>query len=654
MEQPKTLGRYEIVSELGRGGMGIVLKARDPRIDRLVALKIIKFDDFVDPRKKKEMLERFLVEARAAGKLTHPNIVTVYDVGEEEEQNYIAMEFIEGVDLADIMHQEKKLGFDRATRLILQVAEGLELAHENHIVHRDIKPANILVMKGDKVKITDFGLARLQDTASLTQTGQAVGSPQYMSPEQVNGEEIDGRSDIFSLGVMYYELVTGSSPFASKTLTSILLKIIKDDPPPPSTIKSDLPPAVDMVISKMMAKNTGDRYRVISDLVEDLYALLEDPDNFQMVPDSDQDPVVAFDDEEDAVDVDSEATQTLDTLGGRSGGSTQAINVGDDMDGDTEGGSTRAIPRRTPSSGSNRRTPSSGRVRRPPSPGSVASGKNQQEEIQDEADELESFLEKKARMESQFAKKFTQVLTVVFTDLKGSTTIAETEGDMASRMLMKSHNDIVFPAIAENQGTLVKTIGDGTLSHFDNAQDAVRASIRIQKNIDLLNLSGKFKTPILIRIGMHTGSCIIEKNDIFGDTVNTASRFESSAGPAEIFLSEETYNAMSAKEEFYLRFEKEVTLKGKKEPFRAYKAYWKEDEIEADRKGLRARAEAASGGMSTLSKVAVFVLIPLALVAALVLAGKLVSGSGDSPEKRSVEHYTVQSPETPATEPKTK
>ncbi|MDH5477309.1 MAG: serine/threonine protein kinase, partial [Nitrospinota bacterium] len=296
MEQPKTLGRYEIVSELGRGGMGIVLKARDPRIDRLVALKIIKFDDFVDPRKKKEMLERFLVEARAAGKLTHPNIVTVYDVGEEEEQNYIAMEFIEGVDLADIMHQEKKLGFDRATRLILQVAEGLELAHENHIVHRDIKPANILVMKGDKVKITDFGLARLQDTASLTQTGQAVGSPQYMSPEQVNGEEIDGRSDIFSLGVMYYELVTGSSPFASKTLTSILLKIIKDDPPPPSTIKSDLPPAVDMVISKMMAKSTGDRYRVISDLVEDLYALLEDPDNFQMVPDSDQDPVVAFDD----------------------------------------------------------------------------------------------------------------------------------------------------------------------------------------------------------------------------------------------------------------------------------------------------------------------------------------------------------------------
>jgi len=629
-----------------------VLKARDPRIDRLVALKIIKFDDFVDPKKKEEMLERFLVEARAAGKLTHPNIVTVYDVGEEEGQSYIAMEFIEGVDLADVMSKEKKLGFDRATRLILQVAEGLELAHENHIVHRDIKPANILLMKGDKVKITDFGLARLQDTASLTQTGQAVGSPQYMSPEQVNGEKIDGRSDIFSLGVMYYELVTGASPFAGKTLTSILLKIIKDDPPPASTIKEDLPPAMDLVISKMLAKDSGDRYRVTADLIEDLYALMEDPDNFELAPDSDLDPAIAFGDDENSIDVDSDATQTIDTTGGRSGGSTQMI----DVDGDAEGGATQAIPRRPPSSGASRRSPSSGRVRRPPSSGSVARGQTRQFQVGDESgsgggeDELEAFLEQKAKMESQFAKKFTRILTVVFTDLKGSTTIAETEGDMASRMLMKSHNDIVFPAIAENQGTLVKTIGDGTLSHFESAQDAVRASIRIQKEIDQLNLAGKFKTSILIRIGMHTGSCIIEKNDIFGDTVNTASRFESSAGPAEIFLSEETYNALPAKDEFYLRFIKDVTLKGKKETFRAYKAFWKEDEIEADRKGLAAKADAVSGGMSTLTKVAVFVLVPLALVAALVLAGKLVSGSGDSPVKRSVEHHSSseEAPTAPA------
>ena len=631
-----------------------MLKARDPRIDRLVALKIIKFDDFVDPKKKEEMLERFLVEARAAGKLTHPNIVTVYDVGEEEGQNYIAMEFIEGVDLADIMNKEKRLGFDRATRLILQVAEGLELAHESHIVHRDIKPANILIMKGDRVKITDFGLARLQDAASLTQTGQAVGSPQYMSPEQVNGEKIDGRSDIFSLGVMYYELVTGASPFAGKTLTSILLKIIKDDPPPPSAIEGDLPPAMDMVINKMMAKDTGERYRVITDLIDDLYALMEDPDNFQMVEDSSQDPVVAFGDDEDEVNVDSDATQTIDTSGGQSGGATLAINI----EGETEGGATQAIPKRSSSSGANRRPPSSGRVRRPPSSGSVARGQADQfqtgseSDTGGEADELELFLEQKARMESQFAKKFTKILTVVFTDLKGSTTIAETEGDMASRMLMKSHNDIVFPAIAENQGTLVKTIGDGTLSHFGSAQDAVRASIRIQKEMDQLNLSGKFKTSILIRIGMHTGSCIMEKDDIFGDTVNTASRFESSSGPGEIFLSEETFNSLPRKEEFYLRFVKDVTLKGKKETFRAYKAFWKDDEIEADRKGLAAKADAVSGGMSALSKVAVFVVIPLALVAALVLVGKLVSGSGDTPEKRSVEHHSSSEEASKAPEPK--
>ncbi|MDH4183940.1 MAG: protein kinase [Nitrospinota bacterium] len=641
METPKSLGRYEVLKELGRGGMGIVLKARDPRIDRLVALKIIKLDSFSDPKKKEEMLERFMVEAKAAGKLTHPNIVTVYDVGEEDEQNYIAMEFIEGVDLSYIMAQEKKLSFDRATRLILQVAEGLELAHEHHIVHRDIKPANILVMKGDKVKITDFGLARLQDTGSLTQTGQAVGSPQYMSPEQVNGEKIDGRSDIFSLGVMYYELVTGAAPFAAKTLTSILLKIIKEDPPPASAVKPDLPPAIDLVINKMIAKNQADRYQVMNDLIGDLYALLENPNGFELSDDSGQEPVVSIGDDEDAVEIDTDSTQTIST--------------GDD----TSGGATQAVPQQRGSSTANARRPATTvNMRRPPSSGSVLHGQTRhiqsgdQSPLTGEGDDMEVFLEQKARMESQFAKKFTKVLTVMFTDLKGSTTIAETEGDMATRLLMKHHNEIVFPAISENQGTLVKTIGDGTLSHFDYAQDAVRAAVRIQMGIDRLNLTGKFKTPILVRIGMHTGSCITEKNDIFGDTVNTASRFESSSGPGEIFLSEDTYHALTSKEEFYVRFAKEVSLKGKKETFKAYKAFWKEDEIEADRKGLTARAEAAAGGMSTWAKVAVFIVAPLVLVAALVFAGKLVSGAGEHPEVRSVHHTSSSAGESAQQPPK--
>jgi serine/threonine protein kinase len=606
--------------------MGIVLKARDPRIDRLVALKIIKLDSFADPKKKQEMLERFLVEAKAAGKLTHPNIVTVYDVGEENDQSYIAMEFIEGTDLANIMAKEKKLSFDRATRLILQVAEGLELAHEHHIVHRDIKPANILVMKGDKVKITDFGLARLQDAGSLTQTGQAVGSPQYMSPEQVNGEKIDGRSDIFSLGVMYYELVTGTAPFAAKTLTSILLKIIKDDPAPVITISPDLPPALDLVISKMIAKSPGGRYQVMGDLISDLFSLLENPDAFQLTEDSGAEPVVSIGEGED-----TDATQTIQTDG-------------------IIGGGTQAIER--PPSGQAKRPPSSGARRRPPSSGSVLRGQTQQvktgqppSDPANEKDELEIFLEQKERMESQFAKKFTKVLTVMFTDLKGSTAIAETEGDMATRLLMKQHNEIVFPAISENQGTLVKTIGDGTLSHFVLAQDAVRAAVRIQKGIDQLNLSGKFKLPVLIRIGIHTGSCIIEKNDIFGDTVNTASRFETSAGPAEIFLSEDTFNALTNKADFYIRFVKEIALKGKKDPFKAFKAFWKEDEIEADRRGLKADETAISGGMPAWAKVAVFIVLPLALVAALMFAGKLVSGSGDQPEIRSIHHTSTT--ETP-------
>lgn len=200
-----------------------------------------------------------------------------------------------------------------------------------------------------------------------------------------------------------------------------------------------------------------------------------------------------------------------------------------------------------------------------------------------DSQDIETFLEEQARLDAVIREKFTKVLTIMFTDLKGSTTIAETEGDMVSRMLIKEHNAIVLPAIRENNGVFVKSIGDGTLSYFEHAQDALRAAVRIQQGMDALNMAQRFRIPVLMRIGLHTGTCIVEKDDIFGDTVNTASRFESSANPGDILLSEETYDALSDKAEIYCRFINQVTLKGKKEPHNAYKAFWNPREIELDK-----------------------------------------------------------------------
>ncbi|HYD81029.1 MAG TPA: adenylate/guanylate cyclase domain-containing protein [Paucimonas sp.] len=263
--------------------------------------------------------------------------------------------------------------------------------------------------------------------------------------------------------------------------------------------------------------------------------------------------------------------------------------------------------------------------------------------------DLEKYLEQREKMESLFAEKFTKTLTVVFTDLKGSTTIAENEGDLVTRTLIKHHNEIVFPAVKENNGVFVKSIGDGTLSYFEHAQDAVRAAVRIQKGMDALNMSKKFKTPVLMRIGMHTGRCVVEKNDIFGDVVNTASRFESSAHAGEIYLSEDTYNALSDRSEIYCRFAEQVMLKGKKEPFNAYKAFWNPQEIEIDKHEQSAAAAAAPAAPAAASSPNMkFVWIGVAVAALILLAvlGPNFFGASQTTEdKRSISH-SVSAPET--------
>ena len=264
------LGRYEIVSELGQGAMGVVYKATDPLIDRVVAIKTITLS--LAQEDKDDYEARFYQEAKAAGRLSHPNIVTIYDVGRSGDMAYIAMEFLQGRELRDILNEGQRLPVDQVLDIIVQVALGLAYAHEHGIIHRDVKPSNIMVGRDGQVKITDFGIARMASSAVHTQTGMVLGSPKYMSPEQVMGKLTDQRSDIFSLGVMLYECLTGQTPFSGENVNAIMYQTLNSVPSPPSSLNSAVPDMLNFIIAKALAKNIDDRYQNARDLANDLRA----------------------------------------------------------------------------------------------------------------------------------------------------------------------------------------------------------------------------------------------------------------------------------------------------------------------------------------------------------------------------------------------
>ena len=262
----QTVGRYEITGELGRGAMGVVYKALDPTIGRTVALKTMRLD--VHGLDAQEMVRRFQNEARAAGVLNHPNIVTIYDAGEEDGIFYIAMEFIEGTTLHEVLTEQRVLATDEAVRLTRQICRGLDYAHSNGIVHRDIKPANIMITANGTVKIMDFGIAK--SGGQVTNTGQVLGTPNYMSPEQVKGRPLDGRSDLFSLGVILYEMMTGEKPFVGQNVTTIIYKIVNETPITPRDLDVTVHPGLNAIVTKALAKAPDDRYQTGADLVRDL------------------------------------------------------------------------------------------------------------------------------------------------------------------------------------------------------------------------------------------------------------------------------------------------------------------------------------------------------------------------------------------------
>ena len=269
-------GRYQIIKEVGRGSMGVVYQCRDPHIDRLVAVKVLRTDRL----ESENFVQRFLKEAKVIGRLAHPNIVTIYDVGEEQGTVYIAMEFLEGIALSELMRANRPPLQD-VVRLGVQLAETLDYAHQKGVVHRDVKPSNIVVQPDGQIRITDFGIAHVDDsTATLqTQAGEIMGTPAYMSPEQVLSQPVDPRSDIFSLGIILYELTTGRRPFGgdSKSLVTVFNEIVELAPPEPVSLAAAIPGELSRVIMKALNKDPTQRFQSGKEMAEALKSALAAP-----------------------------------------------------------------------------------------------------------------------------------------------------------------------------------------------------------------------------------------------------------------------------------------------------------------------------------------------------------------------------------------
>jgi serine/threonine-protein kinase len=271
---PTTLGRYKILKEIGRGAMGVVYLGKDPTIQRFVAIKTMRLDQIDDADKLQEVKTRFFREAESTGRLSHPNIVTIYDAGEEQDLGYIAMEVLEGTTLTHWSRKPNLMPPDKLTATLATVAEALDYAHQQGVVHRDIKPANIMLTKDQVVKVMDFGIAKMASSAK-THSDLVLGTPIYMSPEQIAGKKVDGRSDIFSLGVVMFELLTGRPPFTADNVSALLFAIAHSPHAKLSAFRSDLPPQLQDVVERALQKDPVHRYRRAIEFAQELRSCFE-------------------------------------------------------------------------------------------------------------------------------------------------------------------------------------------------------------------------------------------------------------------------------------------------------------------------------------------------------------------------------------------
>ena len=268
------LGRYQVEKELGKGAMGVVYLGRDPKINRVVAIKTMALSQEFEEDELKDVKERFFREAETAGRLNHPNIVTIFDAGEEHDLAYIAMEFLKGKDLVPYTKPGNLMPLAKVMDVAARVADALYYAHQNSVVHRDIKPANIMYEpESDSVKVTDFGIARITDS-SKTKTGMVLGTPSYMSPEQLAGKKIDGRSDLFSLGVMLFQMASGKLPFEGDSMAQLMFKIANEAHPNIREHNPQVPECLAMIIDRALAKDNAQRYQTGAEMALDLRACM--------------------------------------------------------------------------------------------------------------------------------------------------------------------------------------------------------------------------------------------------------------------------------------------------------------------------------------------------------------------------------------------
>ncbi len=591
------LMEYQLVSVLGVGGFGITYLARDTLLEKDVAIKeyfpagdVARADGatvtLTNTQRTEEFqygLDRFLKEARTLAGFSHPHIVRVNRYFKAHGTGYMVMDYEEGESLKTYLEKHPFPAEEVIKQQLALLLDGIGKVHATGFLHRDIKPDNIFIRDDGTPVLLDFGSAR-HAIGGSERTLTTLLTPGYAPFEQYAAKAEQGPwSDLYALGGVLFYSVTGENP-----------------PDALSRMKADTVPDV-------LARAHG-RY---SDAFLDGIAWAMQPDEKRRPQD------VAEWRRKLLGDVPEVALPAPDFLVDEFGVEATA----------PPGAAKPAPAPKTAPPAVAATTPVT--ARQAPAAGDAPKASLDTQDIS-------KFLEQRDEIERAVKAKFQRVLTVMFTDLKGSTAIAESSGDIAVRSMLKKYHDLCLIAVNRHGGTLVKTIGDGSLSHFENAAAACRAASDIQRGMEEINLSRAYKSLLLARIGMHTGECILEKNDIFGDVVNTASRFESSANPGEILVSEETYNALPDKEEFYARFDRQVTLKGKSMPFRAFIVFWDPKVIERDR-GRPKEAPVAEKTPTAAWKIALYVAIPLLVILAAALwitSGEKLSGDA----RRSIDH----------------
>lgn len=498
----KTISHYTIIKKIGEGGMGKVYLANDTKLNRKVALKFLASHLIRDDHARK----RFVREAQAAANLSHPNIVVIHEISEFKGQTFIVMEFVEGQTLrekiTEIFHDESNqepqtLSLQEALDISIQICEGLSKAHNGGIVHRDIKAENILIDREGRVKILDFGLAKLKGGTQLTQEFSKMGTVSYMSPEQVRGDAIDHRTDIWSFGILLHEILTGELPFKSDYAQAIMYAVAHEQP----QISSGIAEPLQDIITTCLQKNPNNRFQNIALILEKLEAI------------------------------------------------------------------------------------KSGKKILPGEPSISPQDKSAIEE-QQSLKSIDELLEYRRKIDQLIEDQFTRQITIMFSDIVGSTSYFERRGDLEGRAMLQRYNQLMFPIIKNHGGEVIKTLGDGILASFSEPEVACKAAIDMQRTLTQDNSTKVPENQIRIRIGVHFGKAVIDHGDVYGDVVNATSRVESRAQPEEILISYNLYEKVKSNPDFIFEFVGKEALRGKEVQIGLYRLIWDQKQIAEGKKEM--------------------------------------------------------------------